>query len=175
MGFPEVMYKCKIWTMKKVERWRIDVLQLWCWRRLLRVPWTARRYNQLILKEINPEYSLEGLMLKLKLQFFGHLMQRANSLEMTLMLGKIEGKRRRGQQRTRWLDGTAKSMEFEQVPGDGEGQGNLVCCSPWGHKELDTTEQLNKIFDFQNEVQLFDNTVSVSRSLRLFMFRLIHL
>ena len=141
----------------------------------MRVPWTARRSNQLILKEINPEYSLEGLMLKLKLQFFGHLMHRANSLEMTLMLGMIEGKRRRGQQRMRWLDGTAKSMEFEQVPGDGEGQGNLVCCSPWGHKELDTTEQLNKIFDFQNEVQLFDNTVSVSRSLRLFMFRLIHL
>ena len=102
-------------------------------------------------------------------------MQRANSLEKTLMLGKIEGKRRRGQQRTRWLDGTATSIEFEQVPGDGEGQGNLVCCSPWGHKELDTTEQLNKIFYFQIEVQPIDNIVSVSRSLRLFMFRLIHL
>ena len=101
----------------------------------MRVPWTAMRSKQLILKEINPEYSLEGLMLKLKLQFFGHLMQRANSLEMTLMLGKIEGKRRRGQQRTRWLDGTAKSMEFEQVPGDGEGQGNLACCSCWGHRD----------------------------------------
>ena len=91
------------------------------------------------------------------------------------MLGKIEGKRRRGRQRTRWLDGTATSIEFEQVPGDGEGQGNLVCCSPWGHKELDTTEQLNKIFYFQIEVQPIDNIVSVSRSLRLFMFRLIHL
>ena len=103
MGFPVVMYGCESWTIKKAECWRIDAFELWCWRRLLRVPWTARRSNQSILKEISPEYSLEGLMLKLKLQYFGHLMQRANSLEKTLMLGKIEGTRRRGQQRMRWL------------------------------------------------------------------------
>ena len=102
--FPGVMYGCESWTIKKAEHWRIDAFELWCWRRLLRVPWTARRPNQWILKEINPEYSLERLMLKLKLQYFGHLMWRNNSLEKTLMLGKIEG-RRRGQQRMRWLDG----------------------------------------------------------------------
>ena len=109
----------------------------------MRVPWTARRSNQSILKEINPEYSLKGLMLKLKLQYFGHLTRKAGSLEKTLMLGKIEGRRRRGQQRMRWLDGITNSMEFEQALGDGEGQGSLACCSPWGHKESDTTEQLN--------------------------------
>ena len=102
---PVVIYGCESWTIKKAERWRTDAFKLWCWRRLLRVPWTARRSNQSILKETN-EYSLEGLMLKLKLQYFGHLMWRANSLEETLMLGKIEGRRRRGQQRMRWLDGT---------------------------------------------------------------------
>ena len=96
MIFPEVMYGCKSWTIKKAEHQRIDPSELWCWRRLLRVPWTARRSNQAILKEINPDYSLEGLMLKLKLQYFGHMMRRANSLEKTLMLAKIEGKRRRG-------------------------------------------------------------------------------
>ena len=105
MVFPVVMYACESWTLKKVERWRIDALKLWCWRRLLRVPWTARRSNQSILKEISPEYSFERLMLKLKLQYFGHLMQRTDSLEKTLMLGKIEGGRRRGGQRMRWLDG----------------------------------------------------------------------
>ena len=99
MVFPVVMYGCEIWTIKKIERRRIDAFELWCWRRLLRVLWTARRSNQSILKEINPEYSLEGLMLKLKLQYFGHLMQRADSFEKTLMLGKIEGRRRRGRQR----------------------------------------------------------------------------
>ena len=103
MVFPVVMYGCESWTIKKAEHWRIDAFELWCWRRLLRVPWTARRPNQPILKEINPEYSLERLILKLKLQYFGHLMWRNNSLEKTLMLGKIEG--RRGQQRMRWLDG----------------------------------------------------------------------
>ena len=105
----------------------------------MRVPWTARRSNQSILKEFNPEYSLEGLMLKLKLQYFGHLMQRANTLEKTLMLGKVEGRRRRGQQRMRWLDGITNSdgHEFEQAPGNGEGQGSLTCFSSWGHKELD--------------------------------------
>ena len=101
MFFPVVMYGCESWTIKKAERRRLDAFELWCWRRLLRVPWIARRYNQSILKEISPEYSLEGLMLKLKLQYFGHLMQRADSFEKTLMLGKIEGRRRRGQQRMR--------------------------------------------------------------------------
>ena len=108
--FPVVMYGCESWTIKKVEHQRIDVFKLWCWRRLLRVPWTATRSNQSILKEINPEYSLEGLMLKLKLQYFGYLMRRADSLEKTLMLGKIEGRRRRGWQRMRWLDGITNSV-----------------------------------------------------------------
>ena len=103
MVFPVVMYGCESWTIKKAERWRTDAFELWCWRRLLRVPWTARRSNQSILKEISPEYSLEGLMLKVKLQYFGHLMWRTDSFEKTLMLGKIEGGRRRGQQRMRWL------------------------------------------------------------------------
>ena len=105
MAFPVVMYGCESWTTKKAERRGIDSFELWCWRRLLRVPWTARRPNQSILKEISPEYSLEGLMLKLKLQYYGHLMQRTDSLEKTLLLGKIEGRRRRGRQRMRWLDG----------------------------------------------------------------------
>ena len=110
MVFPVVMYGCESWTIKKAERWRIDAFELWCWRRLLGAPWTARRSNQSILKVINPEYSLEGLMLKLKLQYFGHLMRRAESLEKTLMLGKIESRRRRGRQRARWLDGITESM-----------------------------------------------------------------
>ena len=105
------MYGCESWTVKKVERRRIDAFELWCWRRLLRVPWTARRSNQSILKEISPEYSLKGLMLKLKLQYFGHLMRRIDSLEKTLMLGGIGGKRRRGRQRMRWLDGITDSMD----------------------------------------------------------------
>ena len=112
MVFPVVMYGCESWTIKKAEPWRIDSFELWYWRRLLRVPWTARRSNQSILKEINPEYSLEELMLKLKFQYFGHLMWRANSLEKTLMLGKIEGRRRRGWQRMRWLDGITDSMDM---------------------------------------------------------------
>ena len=112
MVFPVVMYRCERWTIKKAEGWRIDAFELWCWRRLLRVPWTVRRSNQLILKEISPEYSLEGLMLKLKLQYFGHLMQRTDSLEKTLMLEKIEGRRRRGQQRMRWLDGITNSIDM---------------------------------------------------------------
>ena len=112
MVFPVVMYGCESWTIKKAEHWRIDAFELWCWRRLLRVPWTTRRSNQSILKEISPEYSLEGLMLKLKLQYFGHLMWRTDSLEKTLMLGKIEGKRRRGRQRMRWLDGITDSMDM---------------------------------------------------------------
>ena len=112
MVFPVVMYGCESWTVKKAESRRIDDFELWCWRRLLRVPWTARRSNQSTLKEINPEYSLEGLMLKPKLQSFGHLIWRTNSLETTLMLGKIEGRRRRGWQRMRWLDGITDSTDM---------------------------------------------------------------
>ena len=118
MVFPVVMYVCESWTMQKAEHRRIDAFELWCWRRLLRVPWTARRSNQSILKEISPECSLEGLVLKLKLQYIGHLMQRADSFEKTLMLGKIEGRRRRGLQRTRWLDGITDLM--------GVGLGGLI-------------------------------------------------
>ena len=111
MVLPVVMYRCENWTIKKAERWRIDAFELWCWRRLLRVPWTVRS-NQSTLKEISPEYSLEVLMLKLKLQYFGHLMWRTDSLEKTLMLGKIEGRRRRGRQRMKWLDGITNSMDI---------------------------------------------------------------
>ena len=111
MVFPVVMYGCKSWTVKKAECQRIDAFELWCWRRLLRVPWTARRSNQSILKEISPGISLEGMMLKLKLQYFGHLLRRVDSLEETLMLGVIGGKRRRGRQRMRWLDGVTDSMD----------------------------------------------------------------
>ena len=112
MVFPVVTYGCVSWTVKKAEHQRIDAFELWCWKRLSRVPWTARRSNQSVLKEINPQYSVEGLMLKLKLQDFGYLMQRADSLEKTLMLGKIEGRRRRGRQRMRWLDGITDSMDM---------------------------------------------------------------
>ena len=112
MVFPVVMHRCESWTVKKAERSRIDAFEVWCWRRLLRVPWTSRRSNQSILKEISPGCSLEGLMLRLKLQYFGHLMRRADSLEKTLMLGGIEGRRRRGRQRMRWLDGITDSMDM---------------------------------------------------------------
>ena len=112
MVFSIVMYGCESWTVEKAERRRIDAFELWCWRRLLRVPWTARRSNQFILKDISPEYSLEGVMLKLKLQYFGHLMRRADSFEKTVVLGKIEGRRRRGQQRMRWLDGITNLMDM---------------------------------------------------------------
>ena len=143
MVFPVVMYGCESWTIKKADHRKIDAFQLWCWRGLLRVPWTARRSNQSILKEISPECSLDGVMLKLKCQYFGHLMQRTDSLEKTQKLGKIEGRRESGQQRMmvgwhHWLDG----HEFEQAPGAG-GQESLACCSPWCHKEWDTTERLN--------------------------------
>ena len=117
MVFRVVMYGYESWTIKKAEHWRIDSFEMWCWRRHLRVPWTARRSHKSILKEISPEYSLEGLMLKLKLQYLGHLMRTTDSFEKTQMLGKIEGRRRRGQQRMRWLDG----HEFEQAPGVGDG------------------------------------------------------
>ena len=125
MAFSVIMYRYETWTIKKAECWRTDAFKLQCQRRLLRVPWTARKSNQSILKEINPEYSLTGLMLKLKLQYFGLLTGRVNSLEKILMLAKTEGKRRRGQQKMWWLNG----HEFKQTPGDGEGQGNLACCS----------------------------------------------
>ena len=132
MVFPVVMYGCESWTIKKAEHRRIDAFELWCWKRLLRVPWTARRSNQSIIKEISPEYSLERLMLKLKLQYFGHLMQRTDSLEKTLMLGKIEGRRRRGWQWMRWLDGITHSIDMSFVSsGVGVGQEGLACCSPW--------------------------------------------
>ena len=112
MVFPVVIYECESWTIKKAEHQRIDAFELWCWRRLLRVPWTARTSNHSILKEISSEYSLEGLMLKLRFQYFGHLTRRTGSLEKTLMLGKIEGRRRRGQQRMRWFDGITDSMDM---------------------------------------------------------------
>ena len=126
------MYRCESWTMKKAECQRIDAFKLWCWRRLLGVPWTAWRSNQSILKEINTEYSLAGLMLKLKLQYFGHLMQRTDSLEKILVLGKIEGRRRRGGQRMRWLDGITDSMGLSLSELKlRDGQGGLACYSPW--------------------------------------------
>ena len=139
MVFPVIMYGYEIWTIKKAECWRIDASELWCWRRLLRVPWTTRRSNQSILKEINPEYSLEGLILKLKLQYFGHLMWRADSFEKTLMLGKIEGGGE-GDDRAwdgwmhHWLDG----HEFEQALGVDDRQESPPCCSPWGQKKSRT-------------------------------------
>ena len=146
MVFPVVMYGCESWTVKKAECQRIDAFELWCWRRLLRVPWTVRRSNQSILKEISPGISLEGMLLKLKLQYFGHLMQRVDSLEKTLMLGGIGGRRKRGQERMRWLDSITDSMdshEFESTPGDGDGHRGLACCNSWNCKESDMTERLN--------------------------------
>ena len=144
MVFPVAMYGFESWTIKRAERQRIDAFELWRWRRLLRVPWTARGSNQSILKEISPEYSLEGLMLKLKLQYFGNLIRRTDSFVNTLMLGKIDGGRRRGQQRMRWLDGITDLIDLglsklrKLVM-----KRSLACCSPWGRKELDTIEQLN--------------------------------
>ena len=157
MVFPVVMYGCERWTIKKAECQKFDAFKLWCWRRFLTVHWTARRSNQSVLKEISPEYSLEVLMLKLKLQYFGHLMQRIDSFEKThfwwviwkdsfLMLGNIEGKSRRGQQRIRWLDDITDSMDMSlsklRVLVI-----SLPCCIPCGHKELDMTEQLNCLTD----------------------------
>ena len=144
MVFPVVMYGCESWTVKKAEHQRIDAFEQWCWRRLLRVPWTARRSDQSILKEISTDYSLEGMMLKLKLQYFGHLVQRADSFEKTPMLGKIEGRRRRRQQveMVGWhhrLNGHG----FGWTLGVGDGQGGLACCGSWGLKESDTIEWVN--------------------------------
>ena len=138
MVFPVVIYGCESWSTKKAECQRIDAFELWCWRRLLRVPWTARKSSQSILKEICPGCSLEGLMLKLKLQYLGDLMQRPDSFENTLMLGKIESRRRRGRQRMRWWEGITHSMDMGL--GVGDGQGGLACCGLRGHKESDTTE-----------------------------------
>ena len=138
------MYGCENWTVKKAESQRIDAFEMWCWRRLLRVPWTARRSNQSILKEISPGCSLEWMMLKLKLRYFGHLMQRVDSLEKTLMLGKDWRQKEKGvaEDEIVRLHHLLNGHEFEQILGDSEGQGSLARCSPWGHKESDTTEQL---------------------------------
>ena len=140
------MYGCESWTIKKAEHQIIDAFELWCWGRLLRVPWTARRSNESILKEISLEYSLEGLMLKLKFQYFGHPMRRTDSLEKSLMLGKMEGGRGRGRADRGEMVGWHHQLnghEFKQAPGVGDGQGSLACCSPWGLQESDMTEQLN--------------------------------
>ena len=156
MVFQVVMYGCESWTIKKAECPRIDAFELWCWRRLLLVLWTARRSNQSILKEISPGCSLVRLILKLKLQYFGHLMQRADSLEKTLMLGKIEGRRRRGWQRMRWLYGITNSMHTD-LGGlrSWWWMGGLECCGSWGCKELDMTERLNKLRPFGYIIRIF--------------------
>ena len=149
MVFLIVMYECESWTIKKGEHWRIDAFELWHWRWLLSVRWTARRSNQSIQKEINPKYRLERLMLKLKLQYFGHLMCRTDSLEKTLMLGKIEGGRRRGQQRMRgWMASPTQWTWVWESPGIGDGQGGLVCCSPLGCRvRHDWVTELNWVFN----------------------------
>ena len=144
MVFPVVTYGCESWTIKKAEHQRIDAIELWYWRRPLRVPWTARRANQSILKEISPEYSLEGLLLKLKLQYVGHLMWRADSLEKTLMLAKIrQGEKGTTEDEMVGWHHRLNGQELEQALGDGERQGGLACCSPWGREELDMIERLH--------------------------------
>ena len=158
MVFPVVMYDCESWTIKKAEHQRIDIFKLWCWKRLLKVPWTARRSNQSILREINPEYSLEGLMLNLKLQYFGHLMRTDDSLEKSRILGKTEGRRRRGPQRMRWLDGIndAMNMNLGKLREMMKEERGLVCCSSWGRKEYNTTGQLNnKVIEMRVLVLVF--------------------
>ena len=159
MVFPVVMYECESWIIKKAECWRIDAFELQCRRRLLRVPWTARRSNQSTLKEISPEYSLEGLMLKLKLQYFDHLTWRTDSLEKTLMLGKIEGWKRKETTEDEmvewhhWLDG----HEFEYAPGDGEGQGSLASCGPWVSKSQTQPSDLTSPLTTHFRYKLFNS------------------
>ena len=145
MVFPVVMYGCESWTIKKAQCWRIDAFELWCWRRLLRVPWSARRSNQSILKEINPEYPLEGLMLKLKLQYFGHLMQRPALMGKDPDAGKDWGQEEKGTTEDKMVGWhhQLNGHGFGWTPGVGGGQGGLACCNSWGRQELDTTEQLN--------------------------------
>ena len=157
MVFPVVMYGCESWTIKKAERWTTDAFELWCCIRPVRIPWTARRSNQSILKEIKPEYSLEGLMLKLKLQYFGHLMWRTDSLEKTLMLGRLkaggEGDDRGWRVRWHhWLDGHEFEQALEVV---GDGQGSLACCNPWGHKELDLSDWLYGLYNSLGRMSCF--------------------
>ena len=145
MVFPVVMYGCESWTVKKAERRRIDAFELWCWRRFSRVPWTARRSNQSVLKEISPGISLERMMLKLKLQYFGHLMRRVDSLEKDSDAGRDWGQEEKGtteDEMAGWHHGLG-GHESEWTPGDGDGQGGLACCDSWGRKESDTTERLN--------------------------------